>query len=60
MVQKFLKFIETSPYKERLLSILEDIYHDRLEEYDIKPLKGLKNHYRIRVGSVRIIFEKSP
>jgi mRNA-degrading endonuclease RelE of RelBE toxin-antitoxin system len=59
MTKKFLKFIEKSPYKDRFLDIIEDIYRDRLDQYDIKPLVGRQNQYRLRVGSVRFIFEKT-
>lgn len=38
MVKDFLKFIEKSPYKDRLLIIIEDIYRDDVKKYDIKPI----------------------
>lgn len=59
MVQKFLKFIEKSKYKDKLLEVIKDIYYNNLDKYDVKPLSWKQWHYRIRVGSVRIIFVKT-
>jgi len=39
MVKKFLKFIERSPYKDRLLKVIEEIYHDTLEGHDLKQIQ---------------------
>ena len=38
MVQKFLKFIEKSKYKDKLLEVIKDIYYNNLDKYDVKPL----------------------
>ena len=40
MVQKFVKFIQKSPYRSILQKILQDIYADTLDDYDVKPLTG--------------------
>jgi hypothetical protein len=42
-----------------LLDILEDIYYDRLEQYDIKSLSWYQDHYRLRKWDIRFIFEKT-
>ena len=60
MVEAFMKFINKCPEKERILDIVNDILHDRLDTYDIKPIAGKKHHFRIRSGNIRIIFVKTP
>jgi hypothetical protein len=59
MVQKFIKFIEKSQYKNRLLQVIQDIYLDNLDWYDLKQIVNAKDHYRIRERTVRVIFEKA-
>ena len=59
MVEQFIKFIERSPYKAILLKIVQDIMENNLEKYDIKPIEGTTNLYRIRKGSIRFIFRKT-
>ena len=59
MVEQFIKFIEKSPYKAILLKIVQDIMENNLEKYDIKPIEGTTNLYRIRKGSIRFIFRKT-
>lgn len=58
MVDKILKFISKSLYKQRLLKLLYDLGKNNLGEYDIKTIIGYQNHFRVRIGNVRIIFEK--
>ena len=59
MVEQFIKFIEKSPYKAILLKIVQDIMENNLEKYDIKPIEGTTNLYRIRKGFIRFIFRKT-
>ena len=59
MVEQFIKFIEKSPYKAILLKIVQDIMENNLEKYDINPIEGTMNLYRIRKGSIRFIFRKT-
>jgi hypothetical protein len=49
MVKKYIKFIEKSPHKERFLDVIEDIYQNDLNTYDLKKLSGSQNIRRIRV-----------
>ena len=59
MAKDFIKFLEKHPQKEKLLDIVEDIYYDKLENYDIKSLIWYKNYYRLRKWNIRFIFEKT-
>jgi len=59
MVDKIIKFIHKSLYRERLLKFLEDLEKGNIDQYDIKPYQGTKNTFRCRIGNVRIIFEKT-
>jgi len=59
MVEKFIKFIEKSPIKNVLLAILRDIYNDRLDGYDVKPMQWYKDVYRLRKWTIRFIFRKT-
>lgn len=58
MVEKFLKFIEKSQYKNVLLKTIFDIKTNNLSWYDVKTFKGVKWAYRIRKWDVRIIFKR--
>ncbi len=58
MVEKFMKFIEKSQYKEVLLKTIIDIKSNNLANYDLKPYKGIKKAFRIRKWDVRIVFRK--
>ena len=60
MVQSFIKFIQKSPYKDRLMAIVQDIRDDHLEWYDVRALSGQSNVYRLRSGQIRFIFKKTP
>ena len=50
-----VKFIKKQS-KEIQKRIVETIY--KLPEGDIKKLKGYSKYFRLRVGDIRIIFEK--
>lgn len=57
-IQKFLS--KLSPKQRSLsLKIFEDILSLELKNYDIKPLKGMKNIFRLRKGDVRVVFTKT-
>jgi len=58
MVEKHIKFIQKSLYREKLLKLLEDFLDDSLEEYDIRPMHWFPDQKRIRIGNVRIVFTK--
>ena len=46
------------PYKGRILEALITLRdYGFSRRLDIKKLRGYKNHYRIRVGEYRILFE---
>ena len=59
-MDKISKFLKKLTKKERgvLLKILADLHTLNLKSYDIKALQGYKNCYRLRHGSIRIIFTK--
>ena len=52
------KFLKKCTTKERiqLIEILTDIFNGNLSSLDIKKLKGYDNYFRVRKGSIRIIF----
>ena len=52
----FLKL--TKKEKELFVAIMADIRALNLKSYDVKPLKGYKEFYRLRKGDVRIVFAK--
>ena len=60
MVEKFIKFIEKSPFKSVFLKILKDILDNNLWDYDIKPIEWSKDMFRLRKWSVRFIFKRTP
>lgn len=59
-MDKIKKFLATLSKEKALFlkKILADVINLKLTPYDVKPLKGLKNVYRLRKGKVRIIFAK--
>ena len=59
MVDKIIKFIHKSLYRDRLLKFLEDLENGNINQYDIKPYQWAKNTFRCRIWNVRIIFEKT-
>lgn len=58
MVKEYLKRAYKSQYKNRILKFMADLDANNIKGYDIKPLAGRENFYRVRIGDVRIIFEK--
>jgi len=60
-MDKINKFLWKLNKKERtvMLRIFEDILRLNLDNYDIKPLKGLNGAYRLRKGNIRIVFVKN-
>lgn len=60
MVDRMLKVLKKLSRQERAEAdrIIELILMNRLEDLDVKKLKGTSNVYRVRKGSVRIIFRK--
>ena len=59
MVDKVIKFIHKSQYREKLLKFLEDLDFWDISNYDIKAMKGQKNTFRCRIWDVRIVFIKN-
>ncbi len=56
-ISKFLKKLNK---KQRaiFLLIFSDIKILKIQEYDVKPLIGYKNIFRIRKNDIRIVFTK--
>ena len=55
-----VKFLEKIPknYAKKIIEIFEELKKDPFEHnFDIKPLKGFKNIFRLRVSKYRIIYE---
>ena len=59
MVDKIIKFIHKSLYREKLLKFLEDLDFWDISNYDIKTIKWQKNTFRCRIWDVRIVFIKN-
>ena len=59
-MQKYLKFILVLPskLKIRVFAALALIEANNLEKLDCKKLRGSKSVFRVRVGNIRIVFEK--
>lgn len=59
-MDKIKKFLLKLTKKERALikAILGNVLTLKLQNYDVKPLKGYKGFYRLRKGDVRIVFAK--
>ena len=58
MVKNWEKYINKSPFKKELNEIIKDISDNNLDEYYIKKLIWYDSLFRIRVGKIRIVFEK--
>ncbi len=60
-MDKISKFLKKLSKKERkqIQKILLLILENKTKDLDINKLKGSDNIYRIRAGSIRIIFSKS-
>jgi len=60
--KRVVKFLETKPDKvrRRIIEVFDVVKRDpfaNLKNFDIKPLKGFENFYRLRIGKFRIIFK---
>jgi len=57
-MDKLDKFLNKLSKKEsaHILSVLSDILSGDISRYDVKRLSGYRDIYRIRAGSIRIIF----
>lgn len=51
-VEKFIRKQSKEMQKRILIAI------NKLPEGDVKKLKGFGNYYRLRVGDIRVIFQK--
>jgi|GEM_PF-4937847 len=58
MVEAWKKYIDKHPYKKELEEIIRDIRDNTLSDYQLIPLGGSENHFRIRKGKIRIVFVK--
>lgn len=58
MVDQLAKFLRKQDKKTRhlVLQLIRDILEKKWEGYDIKKLQGESDLYRLRKGSIRIIF----
>lgn len=54
-IEKFLRKIDPK-LRSKLIKAIALIAANDLDRLDIKPLKGLKNGYRCRIGNIRIVF----
>ena len=59
-MDKIKKFLLKLSKKERklLLRILADVLQLKLDDYDVKSLKGMKGVFRLRKGNKRVVFMK--
>ncbi len=59
--KRVLKFLKKQPkdVKERIIKIFDSLKQNPFNHtnFDIKPLKGFDNIFRLRIGKFRIIFE---
>ena len=56
-ISKFL--LKLSPAGRIMLqSIIRDIIAFNINGYDVKPLRGYKDFYRLRKGKIRVVFYK--
>ena len=56
-INKFLLKLNKKE-KNNLLTVLKKILALKADQLDIKKLKNLSNHFRVKAGKIRIIFEK--
>ena len=59
-MNRYLKLISKLKTSERkhLLRVCKRIIDSDLNEVSTKKLKKFKNYYRVRVGRLRVVFEK--
>ena len=57
--RKALKELEDmdEKLKDKIVEKLQKLKNGFSLELDIKKLKGYKNHYRLRIGKIRILFK---
>ncbi len=58
--KRVLKFLQSQPLeiRRKFINSFQRIKeHPLNNNFDIKPLKGFKNFYRLRIGKFRIIFK---
>jgi mRNA-degrading endonuclease RelE of RelBE toxin-antitoxin system len=59
-MNKIDKFLAKIDQKTRLLleQIIFRILKNEIDNLDVKKLRGKKDMYRVRIGNIRILFEK--
>lgn len=61
-MEKYLKFLRKlePDIREKLLTVIQQLADGHYEGLDIKKLRGTTDDlYRVRVGTIRIIFRKT-
>ncbi len=61
MGDKVKKFLAKLTVKERhkILQLVMAIQADKLDKLTVKPIKGHRGYFRVRVGRTRIIFRRT-
>ncbi len=57
-IQKFLKRLLPQEQLD-IIELIERILSDNVTQLDVKKLKGHKDIYQVRTGTIRIIFQKT-
>lgn len=57
-IEKFLSKLEKK-LAQKIAKVLLNIVALNLKAYDLEKMGGFKDHYRIRIGKIRIIFIKT-
>ena len=62
MVDKAVKFFKRLNKKEaeRVSEVLNSVRSNCLDDLDVKKMRGHSNLYRVRVGTIRVVFAKQP
>ncbi len=56
-VIKFLK-TQSKDFRIKVLDVVAEIAEAPFDnQYDIKKMKGIEDHYRIRIGKVRFLYQ---
>lgn len=58
-VMKFLKK-QNIDLRKKVLSVFKEIsgnYKNIITKYDIRVMQGINNHYRLRIGKIRFLYE---